>query len=260
MSSRGRDPVCDPTTGEPLADVTIELLADDGSVVATTSTNVAGAYEFVHLRPGTYTVRESQPAGYFHGGQSAGSGGGDDSQIDLISAIQIGAGVELVDYNFCELPPATISGHVFQDGSTITTVDGEIPENLYEIRDGRRTADDTPIAQVELELRHGATGDPIMADQALDGIYAEGPIRTTTDASGYYEFTDCPAETTPSTKSIRKLTSTGSTRLAQPVASLSIQTAKLTSESCNFWCPTEQRCDYLDPSCAGTDVAGKQFQ
>ena len=36
--------------------------------------------------------------------------------------------------------------------------------------------------------RDGLTGKPITADQALPGHYGPGPIRTTTDAGGYYEF------------------------------------------------------------------------
>ena len=99
----------------PLASVTIELLDDDGHVAATQQTDARGLFRFDGLRPGTYTLREQQPAGYFHGGQKAGSGGGDDSLDDIISAIALGSGRNLVDYMFCEVPPSCLSGVVFVD-------------------------------------------------------------------------------------------------------------------------------------------------
>lgn len=57
------------------------------------------------------------------------------------------------------------------------------------IRDGVFTPDDTPISGVTLELREGNTGLAIDGSQLLPGIYPAGPVRTTTDANGFYEFT-----------------------------------------------------------------------
>ena len=158
-----------------LAGVTVQLLDDAGNVVATTRTNAAGHYEFVDLRPGEYGVHELQPAGYFQGGQQAGSRGGDDHLADLITAVAIGGGEHLTDYNFRELPPASLSGYVFQDGPTLETNDGKLPANVTEIRDGLRTADDRPIGGVVMELRDGWTGQPILADQALPVRLWGGP-------------------------------------------------------------------------------------
>ncbi len=98
-----------------LADVLIELIDAAGNVVATTRTAADGSYSFTGLRSGLYSIRETQPAGFFHGGQMAGSGGGDASVADLISAIDIGWGQSLTDYDFCEEPPASIAGTVFAD-------------------------------------------------------------------------------------------------------------------------------------------------
>ena len=94
----------------PLAGVTVELLDRSGQVLATTQTDAGGHFQFDNLRPGTYTLRERQPAGYFQGGQKAGSGGGDDRLEDVISAIAVGSGQRLVDYLFCEIPPAECPG------------------------------------------------------------------------------------------------------------------------------------------------------
>ena len=61
-----------------LAGVTVQLLDATGSVVATAQTNTVGYYEFKNLRPGEFGVHELQPTEYFHGGQWAGSHGGND--------------------------------------------------------------------------------------------------------------------------------------------------------------------------------------
>ncbi|MBP85148.1 MAG: hypothetical protein CMJ64_00260 [Planctomycetaceae bacterium] len=172
-----------------LEGVTVELLDAAGDVIQTTQTNANGEYRFDGLVPGEYSVRELQPGGYFHGGQVVGSGGGNQVGNDLVQAIAVGSGQHLVGYNFCETPPAQLSGYVFQDGDTIETADGKPPANLSQIRDGQRTPDDTPIAEVVLELRDGRTGITIDASQTLNGTYPAGAVRTTTDTNGFYEFT-----------------------------------------------------------------------
>ena len=42
-----------------------------GAVVQTAQTDVQGKYTFTNLAPGAYSVRETQPTGYYQGGQSA---------------------------------------------------------------------------------------------------------------------------------------------------------------------------------------------
>ncbi|MDA1053286.1 MAG: carboxypeptidase regulatory-like domain-containing protein [Planctomycetota bacterium] len=172
-----------------LEGVVIELLNEQGDVVATTLTDSNGEYEFAGLLPGSYAVREIQPAGYFDGGEVIGDGGGAVGASDLVTGIVVTSGDEFRGYNFCELAPASLSGFVFQDGEKILTPDGLPPANLRAIRDGRFTPDDTPIAGVILELRDGRTGLVIDASRTLPGTYPAGPVRTTTDANGFYEFT-----------------------------------------------------------------------
>ncbi|MGE3780469.1 MAG: SdrD B-like domain-containing protein, partial [Pirellulaceae bacterium] len=176
----------------PLANVTVQLVDSQGNAVATQQTDSEGHYRFDNLAPGTYSLREVQPTAYFQGGQRAGSGGGNVLTTDQIAEINILGGQSLVDYDFCEQPPAAITGFVYQDGPTIQTADGNAPANLGDLRDGSRTPDDQPIGGVLLQLRDGFTGDPIDGSEALSGTYGSGPIQVRTDANGYFEFRNLP--------------------------------------------------------------------
>ena len=173
-----------------LPGVRIELLDAGGRVVATTHTDRDGQFRFDGLRPGVYTLRETQPSGFFSGRQRAGTGGGLADVENLIREIPIHSGDQLVDYVFCEEPPAEVSGYVFQDGPIIVLQLGEtLPDDLSTLRDGQFTADDQPLAGVVLELRHGIFGTQIMGESALPGVYPDGPITIVTDAQGFYRFT-----------------------------------------------------------------------
>lgn len=177
------------TGATPLAGVTVDLLNGFDEVMATQTTNSQGKYRFQNLAPGVYSVRERQPQNYFQGGHSAGSGGGSTDIGDLISGILIEGGENLIQYDFCETPPARITGNVYQDGPAIQgTVEELTPQEIGLIRDGQLTTDDTPLAGVTLQLRDGFTGEAIDASAALSGFYPPGPIQVQTDASGRYEF------------------------------------------------------------------------
>ncbi len=185
------DCVFDAAAGETgLAGIQIDLWGPDGAIVATTLTNAQGQYRFDGLVPATYTIRQTQSNDYFDGRQTSGSQGGDTSVVNEIRAVTVGSAGQLVDYNFCEIPAATLSGYVFQDGPAVELRDGQtLPERIADIRDGVRTPDDTMLPGVVLELRDGITGEPIRAEShTLPGRYATGPITTVTDANGFYEF------------------------------------------------------------------------
>jgi protocatechuate 3,4-dioxygenase beta subunit len=184
-----------------LEGVQIDLLDAQGNVIATTHTNAAGEYAFTDLRPGTYSVREHQPTSHFDGGERVGSAGGNKHDVpgefSFFTDINITSGLNAIQYDFCEKPGAEISGYVYIDGAPIVTDDPLTPEQIAAQRDGFRTADDTPLGGVVLELR-GPGGDPIWVEQALAGHYAGAPgtpIRVTTDAKGFYRFTGLPAGT-----------------------------------------------------------------
>lgn len=89
----------------PIANVTIMLTGtdDQGAVSRMTTTGQDGFYFFVNLRPGTYTVKETQPAGYDDGKESVGSLGGVLPANDVIGSIPVGADVHGVQYNFGEI-------------------------------------------------------------------------------------------------------------------------------------------------------------
>src|SRR5262249_31110004 len=75
-----------------------------------TTTDASGAYAFSALRPGTYTISETQPTGYDQGTNTAGSLGGTVSG-DQISTINVSVSAQGVHYDFGEVlqavhPPA----------------------------------------------------------------------------------------------------------------------------------------------------------
>jgi serine-aspartate repeat-containing protein C/D/E len=172
---------------DPIANVLIELLDANGSVIETTRTDSDGRYQFDNLRPGVYAIRETQPEGYFQGGQMAPPGVGLTDQTDLIREIRLSSGQNISQLDFCEVPPAMIAGYVFQDGDALLTTDGQPPASLLGIRDGVRDATDKPISGVVLELRT-RTGQRIPSRNAMPGIYQTETLRVTTDENGYYEF------------------------------------------------------------------------
>lgn len=165
-----------------IAGVTVRLLDANGQPTGMTAITAAdGSYCFTELRAGTYGVAEDQPNGYFDGIDAAGDKGGTaNNPGDSITAIELKPADHATNYNFGELPPGTISGYVYQDGPAIVVSAGQIPD-IAALRDGTRSADDTPLAGVRLRLgtRDGLT--------VLDSFGQ--PIATLTDQNGYYQFT-----------------------------------------------------------------------
>jgi hypothetical protein len=100
--------------GEPgIAGVLISLDGTDdlGSPVhLSQSTDADGTYVFLNLRPGTYTITETQPAGYTQGKNSVGTGGGTVSG-DQFTGIVLTAGEDAMNYNYGEVPAATGAVH-----------------------------------------------------------------------------------------------------------------------------------------------------
>lgn len=154
-----RDQVLD--EGEPLlAGVTIHLLDASGAVLKTTETDANGAYLFAGLLPGTYGVGEVQPVGYKDGPDLIGSIGGSLLPTDSIVDIALSAGVDAVRYDFTEILPASLSGHVYVDDND---------NGLFE-------ADENGITGVTVTL--------------LDADGSSTGQTTTTDGDGFYRFED----------------------------------------------------------------------
>lgn len=158
-----------------ISGVSIRLTGTDiyGNAVDldTVTDNDNGYYIFDDLVPGTYTVTETQPAGWIDGKDTAGYFvDGDPRDFgsagnDIISGINLPAGADGVEYNFGELEKfvddpsiltASISGFVYHDADN----------------DGIKGDDEEPISGVVIRLE-GENGD----------------VReTTTNADGYYRF------------------------------------------------------------------------
>jgi len=173
---------CIPDPGEPLlGGVTIHLLDASSNRVASTTTDSSGRYVFTDLRPGVYGVHEVQPEGYLQGKTHAGSAGG-RVEGDRILDVNLMPGIDGVDYNFCEVVPASISGYVFQDGPAIEIAQGEEIGDPINYRDGQLKADDQRIAGVVLQLGDGS-GAPLVDSSG-------NPFTAVTDRDGYYEFTN----------------------------------------------------------------------
>ncbi|MCC7475043.1 MAG: hypothetical protein IT425_06575, partial [Pirellulales bacterium] len=109
-------------TEQGIGGVTLELLDSNGNptgITTTTSTEAGkvGYYEFLNLFPGTYGVREVQPAGWLDGKDAAGDHGGAAAseslgRVDKILGAVLNYGDHALEYNFGELLPGSIRGRV----------------------------------------------------------------------------------------------------------------------------------------------------
>jgi uncharacterized delta-60 repeat protein len=97
--------------------VTITLTGTDflgNPVNLSQLTDGDGAYVFLNLWPGTYYLTETQPTGYLQGHNSVGTAGGSLPATDQFF-VQLGQGVNGLNYNFGERPMSTGS---VQQGQT----------------------------------------------------------------------------------------------------------------------------------------------
>ena len=99
----------------PLEGVTIELRNANGGFIASTMTDSSGHYMFGNLAPGSYQVFEQQPDGLYPGWTDSRKPAMARSSVMTCWASTLFAGQHLVDYNFCEIGPSSISGHVWQE-------------------------------------------------------------------------------------------------------------------------------------------------
>ena len=109
----------EPNSSAPLPGVTIDLVNAAGVVVATTLTASDGSYYFDNLPSGVYSIVETQPAELLDGlsrtGAINGIAVGSAINGTRIEQITLGGGQNGINYDFCELPPASLSGHVYRD-------------------------------------------------------------------------------------------------------------------------------------------------
>ena len=180
-----------PAGNKALENVTIQLLDEESNFIAVTRTDRNGYYLFEALIPGLYSIIAPQPPAFFDGGQKISNGDRDSSNSNLVKTIQLQE-EPLTGINFFNLSAASLSGFVFQDGEPVITYEGRPADNLLSTKDGQLTPDDIRLPGVIVELRNGMTGQPITGAMVIPGTYPAGPIQTTTNADGYYQFDGLP--------------------------------------------------------------------
>ena len=206
------DGVIDPSE-QGIGNVVVRLTGTDlagNTVTRETTTQPDGSYAFTELPPGTYTVTEpEQPEGTLNGTTVPGTGGGtaapQTTTPSVIDGIVVGVGENVSDNNFGEIPAASISGRVYNDGNNNGTVDtgetgiGNVPVVLTGTNDLGETVNVTVNTDSEGryrfdDLRPGTyvVTEPTQPAETLNGITSPGTIDGT--ATG----TATPVETTPS--------------------------------------------------------------
>jgi uncharacterized repeat protein (TIGR01451 family) len=156
----------------PIANVSMTLTGTDDSgapVSLTQLTDATGFYNFANLRPGTYTVTQTQPAGFIDGKETPGTVSqavngyvaGNTTTNDAISSIVLPASAASVSNNFGELQASSLSGYVYLDANN----------------NGIKDVGEAPISGTTV---------------TLTGFGSDGPVSqtATTDASGFYQFTN----------------------------------------------------------------------
>ncbi len=134
--------------------VTVELLDAASNLVATASTAADGSYSFTSLRPGTYTVRETDLGGWY-------------STLDITAPndnlipVTLAVGQDSTGNNFDDAQPASLGDRVWND------LDG----------DGAQEAFEPGIANVRVYL-----------DSNGSGAYNAGEPMATTAADGSYQI------------------------------------------------------------------------
>ncbi len=158
------------------AGITVTLTGVDSAgtpVTRVTFTSATGTYLFDNLRPGTYTVTESQPAGFATGGANPGTlaGGTGGPNSNVISSINLPAGTDAINYNFGDIPkPSSISGVVYRDDNGSQTRDGAettMPAGITITLTGV-DINGTPVTRVTVT---SATGTYLF-DNLLPGTYS----------------------------------------------------------------------------------------
>ncbi|MCO5067491.1 MAG: isopeptide-forming domain-containing fimbrial protein [Kiritimatiellae bacterium] len=153
-------------TGMP--DVVVNLYNTNGVIVATTTTDVSGAYIFTNLMPAFYYVEFVPPTGYQITKPDVGIDDEQDSDADqttgLTAVTQLLSGENDLSWDAGLYLPATLGDQVFEDLNYDSIFDGP----------GEITAAVTGLT-VNLYLH--------------DGTYVTS---TVTDASGLYLFTNLP--------------------------------------------------------------------
>ena len=125
--------------------------------------------------------------------QSARGGGTTCWRLSIfIGDIDIGSGVHAVQYDFCEKPPAELSGYVFIDGPPIVTNDsahaGADRRAARRPADARRHAARAASCWSCDKARRATRSSSARRCRATTPGAPDDPIRVVTDANGFYHF------------------------------------------------------------------------
>ncbi len=181
-----------------LTSITVSLYTDpngdgnpaDGTLVAITSTDAAGAYEFLNLPAGSYVIVESQPPGYSSSGDTAGA---NDNRIPVVvSALTTYAGNNFFDYLTPPVSYSSIAGKVWNDADASATVNGgevgieNVPVDLVEDTNGNGIADPgEPVVSSTLTAADGS--------YSFTGLNAGNYVVVENDLFGWYSTADVTA-------------------------------------------------------------------
>ena len=165
-----------------IAGATITLLNALGELVATTTTNANGDYSFMSLAPGTYSVAETQPAGYLDGIDRIGHGIASELP-DKHKNLILPPYSYWSEVNFGELNPEANPGQV--SGKAFVDLD---ENGLFSV--GERSV----------------PGASIMVYNSSTGAYVSG---ATADSNGDYSVTGLPAGTYSVVEAPRVLSAPG---------------------------------------------------
>ena len=153
-----------------IADVELTLLDSDGNTIATTTTDTNGNYVFDNLLPGNYTVVQTQPAGLESVSENEGGADNDGFAQGSLLNNQISAIVS---------PEENDLANDFVEATTAPTL-YKLGNRVWNDENGNGSIDgnEPGIAGVTVNL----------LDNSGNAIAS-----TTTDADGYYLFSDIPA-------------------------------------------------------------------
>ena len=139
---------------------TVQLLDQDGNVVATTTTAADGSYSFEHLPDGTYSVKAVKDGALTDTEQTEDPDGTKDNASEPITLDPTQSVKEGVNFGY--VPDYSLSGTIYRDGN----------------RSESHDATENPYAGVTVNLLDSA-GNVVAT--------------TTTDANGGYSFSKLPA-------------------------------------------------------------------
>ena len=139
---------------------TVQLLDQDGNIVATTTTAADGSYSFEHLPDGTYSVKVVKDGALTDTEQTEDPDGTKDNASEPITLDPTQSVKEGVNFGY--VPDYSLSGTIYRDGN----------------RSASHDSNENPYAGVTVNLLDSA-GNVVAT--------------TTTDANGAYSFSKLPA-------------------------------------------------------------------